>query len=62
MMNKWRLLYLTNNEVPPTLLLRKKLSVMIIQPHPVPHPNVLEGNPSEMPAMGIGIKATLEVL
>jgi hypothetical protein len=50
-----------NNKVPPTLLLFEKSSVLILQPAPIPHPDVLKSNPSEMPAMGMGIKASLEV-
>ncbi len=51
-----------NNEVPPTLLLFEKLSVMIVQPTHIPHPNVLKRYPADMPLVLISIKAAHKVL
>ena len=59
-MNKGGLLYLTHNKVPPTLLLRKKMSVLCIYPFQIPRTNVVESNPTKMPFGFVDLEKELE--
>jgi len=57
MMNKGGLLYGNSNEVPPTLLLLEKLTIVILQPQPVPVTHIMKGGAFESPCHLVALEA-----